>query len=31
MFLRSKGKRSEGDQSIIWDVPIRSAQNTLAG
>ena len=24
MFLRSKEKRSEGDQSIIADIPIRS-------
>ena len=25
IFLRSKEKRSEGDQSIIGDIPVRSS------
>ena len=30
MFLKGKEKRSEGNQSVIGDIPIRSSSNTLA-
>ena len=31
MFLRGKEKRSEGDQSIIGDIPIRSSLKHSCG
>ena len=30
VFIRGKDKRSEGDQSVIGDIPIRSSPNTLS-